>query len=181
MFIIHGSSRENGNTEQLTNIISNDISKVEVYLRHKKIYPINDQRHEESGFQPVNDDYAEIISEMLNHDTIIFSTPLYWYGMSGYMKNFIDRWSQSLREKDLQFADKMKTKKMYVVIVGGDNPKIKALPLVQQFQHIFDFIGAKFEGYIIGKGSTPGAIIEDHLAVQQAKLLNESLKRNSYN
>ncbi|WP_088072243.1 flavodoxin family protein [Gottfriedia luciferensis] len=176
MFILHGSSRENGNTEQLTNLITKDVKTTEVHLRHKNIKAINDQRHESTGFQPIDDDYEEIIKEMLDHETIIFSTPLYWYGMSGYMKNFIDRWSQSLRDKELQFADKMKGKKMYVVIVGGDNPKMKALPLILQFKHIFEFVGASFEGYIIGVGNTPGAILEDEETIQQAKLLNESLK-----
>ena len=38
---------------------------------------------------------------------------------------------------------------MYVVIVGGDNPKLKALPLISQFQYIFEFVGSSFEGYII--------------------------------
>ena len=70
---------------------------------------------------------------MLEHDTIIFATPLYWYGMSGHMKNFVDRWSQSLRDTSLHFKEKMKGKKMYVVIVGGDNPKLKALPLIASF------------------------------------------------
>ncbi|MEE6449053.1 flavodoxin family protein [Gottfriedia acidiceleris] len=176
MFIIHGSSRENGNTEQLTSIMTKGVAKTEVQLRHKNIKAINDQRHEPNGFQPINDDYEEIIKEMLEHDTIIFSTPLYWYGMSGYMKNFIDRWSQSLRNKDLQFAEKMKNKKMYVVIVGGDQPKIKALPLILQFKHIFEFVGATLEGYIIGTGNSPGAILDDQLAIQQAKLLNTTLK-----
>jgi len=176
MFILHGSSRENGNTEQLTNIITKGLSIKEVHLRHKKIEPINDQRHEPSGFQHIDDDYEAIVKEMLEHDTIVFSTPLYWYGMSGYMKNFIDRWSQSLRDKELQFTDKMKTKKIYVVIVGGDNPKLKALPLVLQFKHIVEFVGATFEGYIIGEGNSPGAVIEDVLAIEQAQQLNDLLK-----
>ncbi|MFB7139463.1 flavodoxin family protein [Gottfriedia sp. NPDC056225] len=176
MFIIHGSSRENGNTEQLTNLMTKNMNKTEVHLRHKNIMAINDQRHEPSGFQTIDDDYEEIIKEMLEHDTIIFSTPLYWYGMSGYMKNFIDRWSQSLRNKDLHFSEKIKNKKMYVVIVGGDQPKIKALPLILQFKHIFEFVGATFEGYIIGEGNSPGAILEDDLAIQQAELLNSTLK-----
>jgi len=179
MFIIHGSSRENGNTEQLTKMIAEGISVSEVQLRTKNIRPINDQRHAELGFQPVDDDYEQISKEMLEHDTIIFSTPLYWYGMSGHMKNFIDRWSQSLRDKELNFAEKMKTKKMYVVIVGGDNPSLKALPLILQFKHIFEFVGASFEGYIIGKANSPGDIRLDSNTIQQANTLNLKLKNEN--
>ena len=39
---------------------------------------------------------------------------------------------------------------MYVVIVGGDNPKVKALPLIAQFQYIFDFVGSSFEVMLLG-------------------------------
>ncbi|MEH6938948.1 flavodoxin family protein [Bacillus sp. JJ664] len=179
MFIIHGSSRENGNTEQLTKMITEGISVSEVQLRTKNIRPINDQRHAEFGFQPVDDDFDHICKEMLEHDTIIFSTPLYWYGMSGYMKNYIDRWSQSLRDKELNFAEKMKTKKMYVVIVGGDNPSLKALPLILQFKHIFEFLGASFGGYILGKANSPGDIRLDSNTIQQANALNLKLKNEN--
>jgi len=179
MFIIHGSSRENGNTEQLTKMITEGISVSEVQLRTKNIRPINDQRHSEFGFQPVDDDYEQICKEMLEHDTIIFSTPLYWYGMSGQMKNYIDRWSQSLRDKELNFAEKMKTKKMYVVIVGGDNPSLKALPLILQFKNIFEFVGASFDGYILGKANSPGDIRLDSNTIQQANALNLKLKNEN--
>lgn len=175
MFIINGSSRENGNTDLLTNLVVKGVSTKEVHLRTKHIIPITDKRHDPDGFQAVDDDYQEIVEEMLKHDTIIFATPLYWYGMSGLMKNFVDRWSQSLRDKSLNFADTMKTKNMYVLIVGGEHARLKALPLVQQFKLIFEFVGAKFEGYIIGEGNTPGAILDDEIALNQAKTLNGKL------
>jgi hypothetical protein len=61
------------------------------------------------------------------------------------------------------------------VIVGGEQARFKALPLVQQYKLIFEFVGAKFEGYIIGEGNTPGAILDDEIALNQAKTLNEKL------
>jgi multimeric flavodoxin WrbA len=176
MLIIYGSSRENGNTEYLTNIMAEGIEAEKVHLRDKHIQPITDQRHTPEGFQAVDDDYNDVVKAMLKHDTIVFATPLYWYGMSGCMKNFIDRWSQSLRDSELQFAEKMKDKKMYVVIVGGDNPKIKALPLVSQFQHIFDFVKSTFAGYIIGDANAPGDIVKDEEAVRKANYYNRLLK-----
>jgi multimeric flavodoxin WrbA len=38
-----------------------------------------------------NDDMAGILEKMLVADVIVFSTPIYFYSMSGQMKTFIDR------------------------------------------------------------------------------------------
>ncbi len=86
MFVIHGSSRQNGNTEALTHMMVDGIETEQIYLRDHTVYPITDQRHDAEGFQPVDDDYEQLTKRMLEHDTIIFATPLYWYGMSGHMK-----------------------------------------------------------------------------------------------
>lgn len=174
--VLNGSSREKGNTERLTNYILKGIEHRTIYLREKTIFPIEDKRHDPEGFQPVSDDYDEVIQDVLQHDIILFSTPLYWYGMSGTMKNFVDRWSQSLRDERFHFKEEISKKIMYVVIAGGDNPKMKALPLIQQFQFIFDFVSASFAGYLIGKGNKPGDVLQDQQALSQAEQLRAELK-----
>ncbi|CAM4060468.1 NAD(P)H-dependent oxidoreductase [Bacillus manliponensis] len=173
MFVIHGSSRQNGNTEALTKMMTEGIDAEHIHLRDYKIEPVKDQRHDAEGFQFINDDYEKLVKKMLEHDTIVFATPLYWYGMSGHMKDFVDRWSQSLRDPSLRFKERMKGKKMYVVIVGGDNPKLKALPLIQQFQYIFDFVGTSFSNYIIGSANAPNEIENDIEASEKAKQFNK--------
>lgn len=177
MLVIYGSSR-NGNTEQLAKILVDQINTEEIYLRDKKITPITDLRHDPAGFIKGNDDYYEIADKMSAHDEILFVNPVYWYGMSSYMKLFIDRWSESLANRELKFKEKMKGKKMYVVTVGGDDPKVKALPLIMQFQHTFDYVGASFEDYVIGKANKPGEILSDADAIKKAKALNERLKNS---
>ncbi len=176
MFVIQGSSRVNGNSEQLSKVMLAGLTAETVCLRDQKITPIVDQRHEPSGFAPVADDYDSLVDRMLKHEEIVFVTPLYWYGMSGLMKNFIDRWSQSLRVEGLDFKNKMQSKKMYVVIVGGSGARLKGLPLIQQFQLIVDFMGTTLAGYIIGEAAKPGDIMRDQLAIEQAKYRNKLLK-----
>jgi len=177
ILVLYGSSREKGNTELLTEMVLKGIDYSKIYLREKKILPIEDKRHSPGGFQPVEDDYDEIIREFLDHDVIIFSTPIYWYGMSGSMKNFVDRWSQSLRDSRFNFKDLVGKKKMYVILTGGDHPKVKGLPLIQQFQYIFDFVSAQFCGYIIGEGNKPDDVLQDQQALAQAHQLNEELRQ----
>lgn len=176
VLVIYGSSRENGNSEQLMKHVLADIEHTEIHLKNFTVLPITDERHTESGFQTVIDDYDYIMEAFLEHDIVLFATPLYWYGMSGALKDFFDRWSQSLRDTRYQFKQTTKVKKGFIVIVGGDHPRIKALPLVQQFQYIFDFVSMSFEDYIIGKGSKPGEVLEDERALFDALWLNKKLK-----
>jgi multimeric flavodoxin WrbA len=177
MITIYGSSRENGNTEELAKVVLKDINTEEVYLRRHTINPITDMRHDELGFTNQQDDYYDIAKKMAAHDTILFVTPLYWYGMSGLMKNFMDRWSESLRDSTINFKEQMKNKRVYVIVVGGTGASIKALPLIMQFQYIVDFIGSSFSGYIIGEANAPGDITKDVKAQKQAIVLNQELKQ----
>ncbi|TGU95160.1 flavodoxin family protein [Mesorhizobium sp. M00.F.Ca.ET.186.01.1.1] len=96
--------------------------------------------------------------------------------MSGYMKNYVDRWSQSLRDKRYAFKESLGRKQAYVITTGGDQPRIKGLPLIQQFQYVFSFVGMPYAGYIIGEGNQPGDVLADMQAVASAKQLNAWLK-----
>lgn len=172
--VIDGGTRQNGNTEFLIKQAIQGIEVERIVLRDCFIKPIEDLRHTREGFRDIDDDYNQIIDRILPHDQIVFSTPIYWYGMSGTLKNFIDRWSQTLRDsKYPDFKSRMSEKKAYVIAVGGDEPHIKGLPLIQQFHYIFSFIGMSYEGYILGKGNKPGEVIKDESAVYQAQLWNK--------
>lgn len=94
--VIYGGTRPNGNTETLTKLAIQGIDAEEIYLKDYVIKPIIDMRHAEEGFPDVHDDYNSIMKRILPHDILIFSTPIYWYSMTGTMKNFIDRWSQTV-------------------------------------------------------------------------------------
>ncbi|OAO89105.1 hypothetical protein AXX17_ATUG04560 [Arabidopsis thaliana] len=173
--VLYGGSRTGGNTELLTERALQGLTAERLHLRDYAVQPIHDLRHAPGGFQPVEDAYDALIDRVLRHDVLLFATPIYWYGMSGHLKNFIDRWSQTLRDAQRPaFKETMAAKTAYVVMVGGDHPRIKGLPLVQQFQYIFDFMGIEYGGYLIGKGSKPGDIERDAEALQQAELWRQN-------
>ncbi|NRD77120.1 flavodoxin family protein [Bacillus sp. BRMEA1] len=175
--VIYGGTRQNGNHELLTERAVQGIVTEEIYLRDHTILPIEDMRHSPEGFQDRSDDYNTIIDRILPHDILVFSTPIYWYSMSGTMKNFIDRWSQTLRDaKYPDFKNKMASKKAFVIAVGGDDPAMKGLPMIQQFKYIFDFMGIEFGGYILGEGNKPGDVLQDQEALFAASQLNLKLK-----
>lgn len=97
--------------------------------------------------------------------------------MSGMMKNMIDRLSQAIRDERFpQLTEHLQTVEAIVLAVGGDDPKIKGLPLIQQFQYTFDFLNMRFSTYILGEGNRPGDILQDEQVLVQADLLNKQLK-----
>ncbi|MDQ6597864.1 NAD(P)H-dependent oxidoreductase [Bacillus salipaludis] len=109
-----------------------------------------------------------MVNSVLTNEIILFVTPLYLNGISQLMKYLID-------QLHINFKDKMKNKRMYVLVVGGEDSKQKALPLIMQFKRIFDFFGATFNGYIIGEANQPNTIFKDKHALQQAKVINEEM------
>lgn len=172
-----GSTRENGNTEYLTDVLLEEVNHHRIYLKDIVIKPIEDLRHTEEGFQPVDDDYDQIIEAILASDVLVFATPIYWYSMSGLMKNMIDRFSQAIRDQRYPtFREHLKTVETVVIAVGGDEPRVKGLPLIQQFRYTFEFLNMPLSNYVIGKASRPGEILKDQQALSQAKFLNEWLK-----
>ncbi|AVR00835.1 NAD(P)H-dependent oxidoreductase [Oceanobacillus iheyensis] len=172
-----GSSRRDGNTEYLVNKAVEGIKHTEIYLREKQIEPIIDQRHVPGGFDKVEDEYEALFFEFLEQDIIIFVTPLYWFGMSAQMKAFIDRWSQYMQDKRINFKEAMKGKKIYFITAGENpHPRTAALPLILQFQAICEYLGMEFTDYIIAKGNKPKEVVQDTMALAKASLWNEELK-----
>ncbi|MVP01889.1 flavodoxin family protein [Paenibacillus lutrae] len=175
--VIYGSTRADGNTEILTRQAVQGLQAEAIYLKDFDIQPIEDQRHAAGGFQDVDDDYLAVLERILPHDTLVFATPIYWYSMSGRMKNFVDRWSQTLRDHRYPaFRSSMAGKKAYVIAVGGDEPLIKGLPMIRQFQLIFDFMGMRMDGYVLGQGNKPGEVLQDQPALAAARLIRNTLK-----
>lgn len=171
-----GSTRRNGNSEYMVNQILKSTEHTIIPLAEKNIEPIIDKRHTPEGFSPVHDDYDELIQHIFDCDVILFATPLYWYGMSGAMKDFFDRWSQYLRDERFDFKAELAKKKAYVVITGGRDAKIKGLPLVQQFNYIFDFVNMEFVDYLIGAGVKPEEVKNDQLALDKAAQWNNTFR-----
>lgn len=177
--MIYGSTRDHGNTEMLTKeVIKSLPDVVKIDLKNYQFKDIVDQRHDIDGFSPVKDDYDHIIDRILTCEILIFATPIYWYGMTSVMKRFIDRWSQTIRDPNYpNFKEQMSQKQAYIIAVGGDDPRVKGLPLIEQFTYICQFIGLNYKGYVLGEGSKPKDILKDEKALNDAHKLGKLLKK----
>lgn len=113
---------------------------------------------------------------MLESDTVIFASPVYWYSVSASLKAFIDHWSESLIDPKYQdFKTKMSNIDFRLILVGGDCPKVKAKPCIKQLEYSLDFLGAKLNGYIIGTAERPGDVMKDVYALERAQEWNAVL------
>ena len=122
---LFGSSRKDGNSNIALENMVKDLNVKFINLYQSNIEKVNDNRHSnETSIH--NDDYKKILNKVLKSDIIIFSTPLYWYSMSASLKLFIDRWTESLRDTQIDnFKEIMSQKKYLILIIGGDSPRIK--------------------------------------------------------
>ncbi|MEB6269385.1 NAD(P)H-dependent oxidoreductase [Staphylococcus epidermidis] len=174
---LFGSSRKDGNSMVALEYITNNIKYNFIYLYNSNIDKVQDNRHNEMS-DTHSDDYEEIINNVIKSDIIIFLTPLYWYSMSASMKLFIDRWTETLRNSEIKdFKKNMSQKKYFIVIIGGDNPKVKSKPLVNQFKYIFEFMGINNYNFLIGEGVKPFDILDDKLFLNEINQLNVLLKK----
>lgn len=87
---ILGSSRSNGNTRRLLEIVLND-RPVEVIDVARLDIGYYDYRHRNA-----DDDFARLAPKLIEVRAIVFATPVYWYAMSAPLKTFIDRLSDLL-------------------------------------------------------------------------------------
>ncbi|WP_429971524.1 flavodoxin family protein [Fructilactobacillus sp. Tb1] len=173
VILIESSSRNKSNSNYLANLVLKNIKHELINLNEIKIDKIRDHRFD-GNWDDSKDDFYKYIKKLEKSEYVIIASPVYWYSFSTNLKIFIDRWSESLK-KDNQFKNSMKDKKIILVLVGGDNPRIKALPIINQMQYICDFLNMNFFDYVIGFGNHFGDIKKDKEAIEKGNCINYRL------
>lgn len=136
--IILGSARSDGNTRQVVEHLK--------ALHDCELLDLNDWNFSYYDYQHRNreDDFIRIIERVLQHDTLIFASPIYWYTMSAVMKNFFDRLSDLLKihkEKGRQ----LRGKTMWVISCNGDAEDYPSF--AKPFELSADYLGMHYGGY----------------------------------
>jgi len=112
--ILLGSARKDSHTRTLLRNVFNEISHDLVDLLDFKIAPFD-----YNAQYPADDNFLELADRMIQAKNIIFATPVYWYSMSGILKNFMDRFTDLVsveKEKGRALAGK----NVYLFSVGAD-------------------------------------------------------------
>lgn len=116
--LIQASSRSNGHTHQIVQLFREHWPSDFLDLKPLRIHPYTyEHAHQDDDFMPT-------MRQLLEYDLLIFATPVYWYSMSGILKNFLDRISDCLKiEKET--GRQLRGKKMIAICCGTDHVEIE--------------------------------------------------------
>ena len=160
--IIQGSSRSKGDTRIAVDYILSNTSFDFVDLLDKDISAY-DYTHANKG-----DDFIPLMEQLTsNYDLFLFATPVYWYSMSGILKNFFDRITDCLKiEKET--GRKLRGKHMAMLSCSNDPWRIDGFDL--PFSASAEYLGMNYVGDI-------HAVVEDGaLTIDTKEQLDQFIK-----
>lgn len=118
----------------------------------------------------IADDAIQITQAMHDADTIVFATPVYYYGMCGQMKTLLDR-SNSLYDSDYRFRD------IYLLTAATENETDTPARTIEGLKGwIVCFDRARLAATAFAGGVTDCGDIKDHPALEQAYQLGRQAK-----
>lgn len=139
MLIINGSARLNGDTQKFISRLTEGMDYTLISLVEHYILPY----HYESSYPP-EDQFELLAKEISYHKHIVFATPVYWYAMSGRMKNLFDRLTDWITlNKEVGRNLKGKTLKVIAVGTDGDLPD----GFITPFSRTAGYLEMDFKGY----------------------------------
>ena len=95
VLIINGSNRLNSNTHKLIEKLFEDYKLV-------NLMELDIAHYNYDGEYGHQDDFQIVADMMIQADFIVLATPVYWYSMSGYLKIFIDRWTDLVTNQKIK-------------------------------------------------------------------------------
>jgi len=135
--IILASSRWAGHTEQLAELYQQESKASIINLLDYQInyFDYNNKHHQ--------DDFEQVINNVLASDTIVFTSPVYWYAPSALMKTFLDRLTDLLTFNKAQ-GRQLKTKSALVLSTGAASETASCFEDI--FKLTFNYLGMNYQG-----------------------------------
>lgn len=113
--VILGSARKESDTRRFAEALFQGHEFRPLDLLDYKIAPYS-YAHD----YPVDDDFIKLSEILLQHRLIVFATPVYWYAMSGLMKDFFDRLTDLITIRK-ESGRQLRGKKTSLLVVGSDD------------------------------------------------------------
>ena len=135
---ILGSPHINGSTDKMLTAYCDGLAKAaegnkdvkveinKVVLSQKRFSPCKycAACHKSCGPCVQKDDVTDLLNEVVKSDIVVHAVPVWFYGVPGFVKGYIDRWTslcvESWEDYRVDIADKMNGKVMAAIAVCGD-------------------------------------------------------------
>jgi len=179
--VVQGSPRKKGNTRDMAAIAvasarENGAEIVEidtVGLGFKEPGCLGCQKCQESDkYQcTLNDEVAQKVATLPEYDTIVLSTPIYWWSYPAQLKIFIDRmYSLSKLTDPENYSSALAGKILGLLATGGGGLENNLNLLEAQWKNPADMLGSRFLSCLFPEvSSEPGSLLKDPSAVKKAK------------
>ncbi len=181
VLVLLGSPRKKGNSAILAGqiIMGAESAGAEVetiFLHEKKIAPCQScyacQKKDSKGCA-IDDDMQPIFQKLINTDSWVIASPVYWFTMSAQTKLFMDRcFALSAYQKN-PFAGK----RIAIAMSYGDTDPFTSgcINALRTFQDAFRYAGAKIVGMVYGSALDAGEIDSNTALMKTAEELGKKL------
>ena len=119
-----GSPRKQGNTDRMADEVlagARQLGAVtsKIYLDDHRVRPIGEVRDDTRRRDDPrsDDDFPGLLEQFLSADVVVWSTPVYWLGVSAQMKCFLDRMSSYFNRPE--YAERFRGKGHVVLCAFG--------------------------------------------------------------
>ena len=140
-----------------------ELAYVDDHVRHL----LRDCRRcrDDAGRCTIDDGFESLLREkVLPADAIILGTPLYWYGVSGQLKTFLDRIfcyiAASEPEADM-FVEGLMRKRFALMLASEENYPGAPLGVIHEIQEYARYTHSDFVGVVQGIGNKRRDVLLD--------------------
>ena len=164
--VILSSARKESDTKSFVDMVFRELPVDIIDLLDYSISPFNYE-----NTYATNDEFQSVVENILQHQVIVFATPVYWYAMSGQLKVLFDRFTDLVTVKK-QTGRQLKGKSTFLIAVGAD----KELPhgFEVPFLLTSNYLNLSYEGCIFRSTKWPkhGVNLENEM-----ELFRSNIKR----
>jgi len=120
----------------------------------------------------IDDGYDDlIINKVLPADGLIYATPLWWYGMSAHLKNFIDRTFCYISESypRAEEVNRRLPNKHAGLLMSAEESNFGArVAVLSEMHELCRYLHHTFVGFVVGIGNRRGDVEQDPLRPLEA-------------
>ncbi len=175
-----GSPRKGGNSDILADEVLNSARQAggdtkKIYLDDFYIRPIGEVADNSRARDDAraDDDFLKILDMFLDSEIVIWSTPIYWAGVSAQMKCFIDRLSSYFNSPN--YADRFTGKGHIFLCTFGRDDKDYSKMVTEPMKSTIETLRGIYLGDIcVPSCYRKGKIREKHEILKQAFELGKS-------